>query len=59
VTTFYIENEKGEILTASKKNVLNMYSKHEDAIKSFIKSYGLDFTKEDQLIELTIFLSTL
>ena len=59
VTTFYIENEKGEILTASKKNVLNMYSKHEDAIKSFIKSYGLDFTKEDHLIELTVFLSTL
>ncbi len=59
VTTFYIENEKGEVMPASKKNVLNMYSKHEDTIKSFIKSYGLDFTKEDHLIELTGFLSKL
>lgn len=59
VTTYFLENEKGEIFTASKKNVLGMYSKHDDAIKSFIKSYSLDFSREDHLLELTDFLSKL
>jgi hypothetical protein len=59
VTTFYLENQKGEILPASKKNVLNMYPKHEEAIKSFIKSKTLDLNREEHLVELTDFIATL
>lgn len=59
VTTFYIENRRGEKLPASKKNILNLYSKHEDAIRSYIKSKNLDLDREDALIELTGFISKL
>ncbi|MBL7697183.1 MAG: hypothetical protein JNK79_03465 [Chitinophagaceae bacterium] len=59
VTTFYIENRKGEKLPASKKNILNLYSKHDDAIRSYIKSKNLDLSKEEGLIELTDFISKL
>lgn len=59
VTTFYIENQKGEKLPASKKNILNLYSKHEDAIRSYIKSKNLDLNKEDGLVDLTDFISKL
>ena len=59
VTTYYLENQKGEILPASRKNVLNMYPKHEEAIKSFTKTKTLDFNSEDRLVELVDFISTL
>jgi hypothetical protein len=59
VTNFYIENERKEIVPASRKNVLNMFSRHEDELKQFIKSNGIDFTKEEDLEELTGYLSRL
>jgi hypothetical protein len=59
VSTYYIENEKDEILMASRKNVLNLYPKKQDAIKSYIKEHNIDFTKEEDLKTLTEFLSTL
>jgi len=59
VSTYYLENEKGELFEASKKNVLDMYPKQEQAIRSFIKSNNLDFSKEEHLLELTDFLSKL
>jgi hypothetical protein len=59
VTTFYLENPKGEILPASRKNVLNMYPKHEEAIKSFTKAKTFDFNSEEHLVELVDFISTL
>lgn len=58
VSTYYLENDKGEIFEASKKKVLDMYAKHERAVKAFIKSRNLDFSKEEHLLELTDFLST-
>ena len=59
VTTFYIQNQKGELMAASKKNILSLYPKHEGDIKAFIKDKNLDLTNEDQLIELTDFVSKL
>jgi hypothetical protein len=59
VTTYYIQNERGEIATAGKKNILNLYSKHEDQIKGFIKSHNIDFTKKNDLLALTDFISKL
>lgn len=59
VTTFYIENHRGEILPASRKNILNLYPKHEEAIRSHIKLKGLDLNNENGLVELTDFISKL
>lgn len=59
VTTYYLENDKGEIFEASKKNVLDLYPNHNQTIKSFIKSHNLDFSKEEHLLKLTDFLSKL
>jgi hypothetical protein len=59
VTTYYIENDKGEFLPASKKNLYNLYPKKDDQIKNFIKSNNLDFSTEEQFIKVTDFLSTL
>jgi hypothetical protein len=57
VTTFYIENEKGEIMPAAKKNILNLYPKKDDEIRTFIKEKSLDLTKEDHLVQLAEFLA--
>lgn len=53
-----MENQKGEILPAFKKNVLSMYPKHGQAIKSFIKSQTINFTTEKHLVAPTDFIST-
>lgn len=57
VTTFYIEDEKGEIFVASRKNVLNNFPKKQEAIKSYIKANSVDFSKEEHLMNLMDFIS--
>lgn len=57
ITTFYIEDEKGEIFVASRKNVLNNFPKKEEAIKSYLKTNNVDFSKEDHISGLVDFLS--
>jgi hypothetical protein len=57
ITTYYVEDEKGEILVASKKNILNIYPKKEAAVKSYIKENSVDFSREEHLINLVDFLS--
>jgi hypothetical protein len=57
VTTFYIEDENGEIFVASRKNLLNNFPKKEEAIKSYIKANNVDLSKEDHLINLADFIS--
>jgi hypothetical protein len=56
VTTLYIEDEKGEIFVASRKNLLNKFPKQEETIKSYIKANNVDFTEEDQVTNLFDFL---
>jgi hypothetical protein len=57
ITTFYVEDEKGEILVASKKNILNIYPKKEDAVKLYIKENSVDFSREEHLTNLVNYLS--
>ena len=59
VTTFYIQTERNEIVPASKKNILNIFSRHEDEVKQFIKSNGIEFTRAADLEALTDYLSKL
>ena len=58
VTTFYIEDEKGEIFVASRKNVLNNFPKKQEAIKSYIKAKNVDFSNGEHLIGLNRFISS-
>ena len=57
ITTYYIEDEKGEIQVASKKNILNIYPKKADAVKSYIKENSVDFSREDHLTNIVDFIS--
>jgi hypothetical protein len=59
VTTYYIVNDRSEFSPASRKNVLNMFARHEDEVKQFIKSNGIDFNNQQDLEELTGYLSKL
>jgi hypothetical protein len=58
-TTFYLELAKNELVPVSKKTILGMFPKHENDIKEYIKSKQINFTKEDDLVELTRFLTQL
>lgn len=58
VTTYYIEDEKGEIFVASRKNVINNFPKKEGAIKGYLKANNVDFSKEDHLMAFLNFLSS-
>jgi hypothetical protein len=58
-TRFFIETEKKELIPASKKNILSLFPKQEDAIKAYIKSHQIDFTREDHLADLTGYLAQL
>jgi hypothetical protein len=57
VTAFFIENEKGELLPAAKKNILGMFPKKEGEIKAYLKEKSLDLNKEDDLMALVQFLA--
>lgn len=58
-TKYYLETGNGGLVPASKKNVLSLFSKHQDKIKEYIKNHEIDFTREDHLSELTGYLAQL
>jgi len=58
-TTFYIRKENGEYVPASRKNVLKMFPGEGNAIKEFIDSKNIRFTKESDLVELTNYIAGL
>lgn len=58
-TRFFLETAKHELVPASKKNILNLFPKHEAQIKEYIKNHQIDFTREDHLAELIGFLAQL
>lgn len=58
-STFYLQTDKQELLPATKKNILAVYHEHDGAIRQFMKDKQIDLTKEDDLVELTAFLSKL
>lgn len=59
VTTFFIENDKGELMPAGKKNILSLYPKKEAEIKAYLKEKSLDLNKEEHLLQLVQFLAKL
>ena len=58
-TNFYLETSRKDLVPASRKNVLSLFPKHENAIREYIKAKQIDFTKEDDLAALTDYLSLL
>ena len=58
-TKYYLETKKKELIPSSKKNILSLFSRHESAIKEYIKKNQVDFSREDDLAELTGYLSQL
>lgn len=57
VSSFYLKYDKNQVVPASKKNFLNLFPKHENSIKEYIKTQNIDFGKEDDLVKLTGYLS--
>jgi hypothetical protein len=58
-TNFYLEIAKNTIVPATKKNILQIFPKNEADINEFIKEKKINFSKEDDLVELTGYLSKL
>lgn len=59
VTYFYVENDEKQPVPASKKNILKLFPKQATSIKEFIKAKNIDFSKENDLVALTGYLSQL
>ena len=59
VTTFFVSKGKNKKVPASKKNILDMYSKDRQKIKKFIDSEKISFSKERDLIQLAEYISKL
>lgn len=58
-TNYYFGDEFNHFFHASKKNVLNMYSKHQKSISAFLQTDPVNFYKEEDLKKLTVFLQQL
>lgn len=58
-TSYFIQTATSEIVPANKKNVLNLFSKNEDAVKEYLKSKNISFNKAADLMELVKFLDEL
>lgn len=58
---YYLKFNSDKIIPfpSKKKDLLNMYSKHEDKLSSFLKEKKVSFKSEQDLTELTKLLSTL
>lgn len=58
-TTFYISGRNFDVVPASRKNVLQLFSKNDKQIRDFIDSKKTSFSNEKDLIELAAFISKL
>lgn len=58
-TSYYVQTATSEILPASKKNILNLFSGNEEPVKGYFKTHNVNFNKEPDLLELVNFLDTL
>ena len=56
---FYILSADGDFVLFIKKNVLKLFPKNKDQIKSFLKSNKIKFDSEEDLLKLADFLETL
>lgn len=58
-TKFYLEKENNSLVPASKKNILNMFPKHKTAIRQYMEAHQINFSKENDLVELAGYISQL
>jgi hypothetical protein len=58
-TTFYIVTNDHELVPAGRKNILRAFASKENAVKKFIDSKNINFTREADLLELTNYISSL
>lgn len=58
LSTFYIQGANGEIMAASRKNVLKLFAGNEE-VKAFLRSNNINFSNEKDLLTLTKYLSGL
>lgn len=58
-SVYYIGDEFNSFKVANKKNVLEMYSKNENEVKTYLKEKKVDFNKEEDLKQLIIFLKNI
>jgi hypothetical protein len=58
-TSYLIQSPTSEIVPATKKNVLSLFSNNEDVIKEYIKSNKISFNNRGDLMKLVSFLDQL
>jgi hypothetical protein len=58
-TTYYLGDRFNNFLKANKKNLFNMFSKHEKALDKYLKENAPDFTNQEDLLKLITFLQDL
>jgi hypothetical protein len=58
-TSYFLQTATSEILPATKKNVLTLFSNNQEPVKAYFKSHNVNFNKASDLIELVNFLDTL
>lgn len=58
-TSYFIQAATSEILPATKKNVLTLFSGNQDPVKTYFKSHNVNFNKASDLLELVNFLDSL
>ena len=56
---YYLSDPSGGFVQYTKKNVLQLFPRHEDAIKAFLKSNKIKFDNRDDLLKLSEFLGSL
>lgn len=58
-TDYYIPDAKGNMISASRKNIVNRYPDKETEIREYIDSKNIRFTKEPDLLELISYISSI
>jgi len=56
-TTYYLGDRFNRFFLATKRNIMNMYPKHEDTISGFLKSASINLNRERDLVKLAGFLT--
>jgi hypothetical protein len=58
-TEYYISYKNGDFVSATKKNVEKLFSDNSKQVKEYVKNNSVDFTKEEELKKLLVFIGNL
>jgi len=56
---YYVGDELNNFKVASKKNLIELYPKHEDEVKAYIKDNKVDFSNEKDLKKMLAYFNKL